>query len=112
MTGYETLCSILTNDTTLKGLAVGGIFVSFPDSFDSLPVISYASTTRDAINSFDRQDKMSNFTVDIWSLSDETNITIATQIETLLFHTFIQGQGTDATEKNLHHKSMKFNILN
>jgi hypothetical protein len=112
LTGYETLSSILKGDSALLALAKGGIVVSFPDDFLTLPVIAYSSSTRDALNSFTGQDKMSNFVVNIWAETEAESIAIETRIEALLFPQFIQGQTSDMMEERLHHKSMKFNILN
>lgn len=112
MSGYETLFSTLNNDGTLTSLAIGGIFISFPESFNTLPVVSFSEVSGNPLISFGGLEKMNYFTVDVWSLSDQKNIDIGSRIDVLLSPKFIKGIEMNSIEDKVHHKSMKFNILN
>lgn len=112
MTGYEKLSSILYEDSILESLALGGIFIAFPETFNVLPVVSYSSTIGEPLSTFGGgRDVMSYFSVDIWSTSQAGTILIGDRVKELLTE-FIVGLESDLIEDKLHHKSIKFNILN
>lgn len=92
------------------------VFFIYPDSFKTLPCISYREDFNSPQASADDMEYMSRiiFTVDVWGKTSEEVSSISIAVDAQMESAgFVRDFATDVLEpnKNLSHKNMRFKLI-